>query len=217
MCVGRVGECGWRHAFEGGGRQASLGEEQRREGALSGPAAGVHPRACMLPGHACCSCPPCRTGCPDSRAHVLNNLPTLAAWPQQVLVHTLLSRQPRLRKAAADTLRHLAERDAQSVLAEQIEPALFAALDSETGVCVCVVVWWWSDDMQWLAQRGQQGQGLLLEWNAGELQALPLRKNVIESHCGQMEGAGDYPCYNCPAELASPPPDYPWHATDNST
>ncbi len=51
----------------------------------------------------------------------------------QVLVHTLLSRQPRLRKAAADTLRHLAERDAHSVLPEQVEPALFAALDGETG------------------------------------------------------------------------------------
>ncbi len=50
-----------------------------------------------------------------------------------MLVGTLLSRQPRLRKAAADTLRHLAERDAHSVLPEQIEPVLFAALDSETG------------------------------------------------------------------------------------
>ncbi|KAL4431040.1 hypothetical protein ABPG75_006296 [Micractinium tetrahymenae] len=49
-----------------------------------------------------------------------------------VLVSTLLSRQPRLRKAAADTLRHLAERDARAVLAERIETALFAALDSET-------------------------------------------------------------------------------------
>lgn len=46
----------------------------------------------------------------------------------------LLSRQPRLRKAAADTLRHLAERDAGAVLTERIEASLFAALDSETGV-----------------------------------------------------------------------------------
>ena len=45
----------------------------------------------------------------------------------------LLSRQPRLRKAAADTLRHLAERDARAVLAERVEAALFAALDGETG------------------------------------------------------------------------------------
>jgi hypothetical protein len=45
----------------------------------------------------------------------------------------LLSRQPRLRKAAADTLRHLAEQDSEAVLAEQVEVALFAALDSETG------------------------------------------------------------------------------------
>ena len=45
----------------------------------------------------------------------------------------LLSRQPRLRKAAADTLRHLAERDAHAVLAERVEASLFAALDSETG------------------------------------------------------------------------------------
>lgn len=45
----------------------------------------------------------------------------------------LLSRQPRLRKAAADTLRHLAERDARAVLAERVETALFAALDGETG------------------------------------------------------------------------------------
>jgi hypothetical protein len=45
----------------------------------------------------------------------------------------LLSRQPRLRKAAADTLRHLAERDAHAVLAERVETSLFSALDSETG------------------------------------------------------------------------------------
>lgn len=45
----------------------------------------------------------------------------------------LLSRQPRLRKAAADTLRHVAERDAAAVLAERVEPSLFAALDGETG------------------------------------------------------------------------------------
>ncbi|PRW58658.1 HEAT repeat-containing 5B isoform X2 [Chlorella sorokiniana] len=49
-----------------------------------------------------------------------------------VLVGNLLSRQPRLRKAAADTLRHLAERDPQPVAAERVETALFAALDGET-------------------------------------------------------------------------------------
>lgn len=49
-----------------------------------------------------------------------------------VLVSTLPSRQPQLRKAASDTLRHLAERDVHAVLAERIEPALLAALDGET-------------------------------------------------------------------------------------
>jgi hypothetical protein len=46
------------------------------------------------------------------------------------------SRQPRLRAAAADTLRHLAERDVQSVLEDRIESQLFAALDSETDAAV---------------------------------------------------------------------------------
>ena len=55
-----------------------------------------------------------------------------AAQHVAVLVGTLPSRQPQLRKAAADTLRHLAERDATAVLAEQIEPGLLAALDGET-------------------------------------------------------------------------------------
>lgn len=62
----------------------------------------------------------------------LHTICCAAGWAQ-VLLGTLLSRQPRLRKAAADTLRHLAERDADSVLAEQIETVLFSALDSETG------------------------------------------------------------------------------------
>jgi hypothetical protein len=55
-----------------------------------------------------------------------------AAQHVAVLVGTLPSRQPQLRKAAADTLRHLAERDAEAVLLERIEPALLAALDGET-------------------------------------------------------------------------------------
>lgn len=50
----------------------------------------------------------------------------------KVLIATLPSRQPQLRKAAADTLRHLAEGDPDGVLAEHVEPALLAALDSET-------------------------------------------------------------------------------------
>jgi hypothetical protein len=55
-----------------------------------------------------------------------------AAQHVAVLVGTLPSRQPQLRKAAADTLRHLVERDAEAVLLERIEPALLAALDGET-------------------------------------------------------------------------------------
>jgi hypothetical protein len=55
-----------------------------------------------------------------------------AAAHVAVLVGTLPSRQPALRKAAADTLRHLAERDAGAVLAERPEPALLAALDGES-------------------------------------------------------------------------------------
>ena len=50
----------------------------------------------------------------------------------QVLVATLPSRQPQLRRAAARTLRHLSERDTSKVLNERIEPALLAALDGET-------------------------------------------------------------------------------------
>lgn len=77
-----------------------------------------------------------------------------AASQLPVLVVTLLSRQPRLRNAAARTLRHLAERDAHAVLAAEDSAAakeggvgsgagagtaaggivrpLFIALDSET-------------------------------------------------------------------------------------
>ena len=47
-----------------------------------------------------------------------------AAQHVAVLVATLPSRQPQLRKAASDTLRHLAERDVHAVLAQRIEPAL---------------------------------------------------------------------------------------------
>lgn len=50
----------------------------------------------------------------------------------QVLVATLPSRQPQLRRAAARTLRHLSERDTSKVLNERIESALLAALDGET-------------------------------------------------------------------------------------
>ena len=59
-----------------------------------------------------------------------NALPT--SQHVSVLVNTLPSRQPQLRKAAADTLRHLAERDPVTVLSEKIEPALLAAFDGET-------------------------------------------------------------------------------------
>lgn len=45
---------------------------------------------------------------------------------------TLLSRQPRLRKAASDTLRHLTERDPEGVATAGIEATLFEALDGET-------------------------------------------------------------------------------------
>ena len=58
------------------------------------------------------------------------------AWPTSqhisVLVSTLPSRQPQLRKVAVDTLRHIAERDPSAVVSERIEPALLAAFDSET-------------------------------------------------------------------------------------
>ena len=50
----------------------------------------------------------------------------------RVLVATLPSRQPQLRRAAADTLRHLSEKDTSKVLDHNIESALFAALDGET-------------------------------------------------------------------------------------
>ena len=54
---------------------------------------------------------------------------------------TLLSRRPALRKAAAATLRHLAERDPHTLLSARLEGALFASLDGEVnaaiaGVCV---------------------------------------------------------------------------------
>ena len=48
------------------------------------------------------------------------------------MVGTLLSRQPRLRKAASDTLRHLTERDPEGVATAGIEATLFEALDDET-------------------------------------------------------------------------------------
>eukprot|EP00887_Chlorella_sp_A99_P005661 scaffold1.g5661.t1 len=60
-----------------------------------------------------------------------------AASHLPLLVATLGSRQPALRRAAAATLRHLAERDAHAVLEEEgrggtIVRPLFAALDAET-------------------------------------------------------------------------------------
>ena len=50
----------------------------------------------------------------------------------KVLVDTLPSRQPYLRRAAADTLRHLAERETEKVLQLRVEGALLLALDGET-------------------------------------------------------------------------------------
>lgn len=50
----------------------------------------------------------------------------------KVLVDTLPSRQPYLRRAAADTLRHLAERETEKVLSQRIEGALLVALDGES-------------------------------------------------------------------------------------
>ncbi len=50
----------------------------------------------------------------------------------KVLVDTLPSRQPYLRRAAADTLRHLAERETEKVLCQKIEGALLVALDGES-------------------------------------------------------------------------------------
>ena len=50
----------------------------------------------------------------------------------KVLVDTLPSRQPYLRRAAADTLRHLAERETEKVLKLRVEGALLQALDGET-------------------------------------------------------------------------------------
>jgi len=49
---------------------------------------------------------------------------------------TLLSRRPALRKAAAATLRHLAERDPHMLLAARLEGALFAALDGEANAAI---------------------------------------------------------------------------------
>lgn len=48
------------------------------------------------------------------------------------MVGTLLSRQPRLRKAASDTLRHLTERDPEGVATAGMEATLFEALDAES-------------------------------------------------------------------------------------
>ena len=49
-----------------------------------------------------------------------------------VLVGTLPSRQPALRRAAADTLRHIAEKETDQVLEQHVEASLIAALDGET-------------------------------------------------------------------------------------
>jgi hypothetical protein len=53
-----------------------------------------------------------------------------------VLQATLLSRRPALRKAAAATLRHLAERDPYLLLPARVEGALFAALDGESNAAI---------------------------------------------------------------------------------
>jgi hypothetical protein len=45
---------------------------------------------------------------------------------------TLTSKRPALRRAAAATLRHLAERDPAAILPQQVEVSLFQALDAET-------------------------------------------------------------------------------------
>eukprot|EP00884_Botryococcus_braunii_P001693 jgi/Botrbrau1/11524/Bobra.0393s0003.2 len=57
-------------------------------------------------------------------------VPAAAHLP--LLLDTLTSRQPQLRQAAANTLRHLAERDPEGMLPAKLESRLFAALDSET-------------------------------------------------------------------------------------
>ncbi|KAK9838575.1 hypothetical protein WJX81_008486 [Elliptochloris bilobata] len=55
--------------------------------------------------------------------------PAVAHLP--LLLATLRSRQPALRRAAVATLRHLAERDPEGVLPARLEGRLFAALDCE--------------------------------------------------------------------------------------
>ena len=59
-----------------------------------------------------------------------------AARAVPLLQATLLSRQPALRNAAAATLRHLAEGDPAAVRPQHIEPALFAAIDSESNTAI---------------------------------------------------------------------------------
>lgn len=58
-------------------------------------------------------------------------IPGLTAHCLHAAQATLLSRRPALRRAAAATLRHLAERDPYLLLPERIEGALFASLDGE--------------------------------------------------------------------------------------
>ncbi|KDO58981.1 hypothetical protein CISIN_1g0013681mg, partial [Citrus sinensis] len=50
----------------------------------------------------------------------------------QTLLSTLSSRQPILRHLAVSTLRHLIEKDPDSVIEERIEGNLFHMLDEET-------------------------------------------------------------------------------------
>ena len=57
-------------------------------------------------------------------------VPAAAHLP--LLLDTLPSRQPPLRRAAALTLRHLAERDSRALLPARMEVRLFEALDAET-------------------------------------------------------------------------------------
>lgn len=49
-----------------------------------------------------------------------------------VLVGTLPSRQPNLRRAAADTIRHLTEKETEDVLEQNIQSSMLEALDGET-------------------------------------------------------------------------------------
>lgn len=63
---------------------------------------------------------------------------------------TLTSSRPALRRAAVATLRHLAERDPATVLAQRLELALFATLDAETDPQASGAVWEGELTLCWL-------------------------------------------------------------------